>query len=66
MRAIHLSLWILIVLNFWAALIILMMPYDFGHSVETLFSKWAPREESLLEKEALKQIAPISLSGSPK
>jgi len=66
MRALHLSLWILIFINFLAALIIFMMPYDFAHSVETLLSRLTPQEEPLLEKEALKQIGPISLTGSPQ
>jgi hypothetical protein len=57
------SLWMLIIFNFFSAVIILVMPYSFSHTVEKLLDSKGLIEAPLLEQSIIKNIATIPLRG---
>jgi hypothetical protein len=62
-RVLHISLWLLIICNFCAALIILCAPYAFTHWIESLMVRQSSVEASILDKGPITTIPSIRIDG---
>jgi hypothetical protein len=63
MRFLHIALWVLIAFNFFAASLILYIPYSFTHWVEAIASSHIRTEDSILDKDLRFNIQRIGVSG---
>jgi len=63
-KFIHTSLWLLIIFNFCAAMIILCAPYSFTHWLDSVIISPAANELSILDKESMSTIQSILINGS--
>jgi hypothetical protein len=62
-RFIHISLWLLIIYNFCAALIILCAPYSFSRWLDSVIVSLGPTELSILDKESISTMPSIRIDG---
>jgi len=63
MRFLHISLWLLIAFNFFAASLILYIPYSFTHWIEAVATNHISAEESILEKGLRLNMQRIEVNG---
>ena len=62
-RLLYTSLWLLIICNVCAALIILCAPYSFTRWLDSVMMSLTPTELSILDKEAMSTIQSIRIDG---